>query len=261
MSDDAAAAAAPETTTVSNALNARELAWAKNSPELEAEHAKINGPIIRTRFPPEPNGFLHIGHAKSMNMNFSLAFEKLGVPKEHRRTIFRYDDTNPAAEELEYIDSLRRDMEWMGWTPERTTYSSDNFQQLYEYALQLIHRGLAYVCDMTKAEMEVQRDLARRRAMCRATGRDPDVEAPIPSPDVLPGRNRDTSVERNLEMFENMVSLHTCICLFHLFMYVSVYLVGVAATPLTHALLFTCYYANCVLNFFSPHLDIIKSNQ
>lgn len=210
MSDDtAAAAAAPETTTVSNALNARELAWAKNSPELEAEHAKINGPIIRTRFPPEPNGFLHIGHAKSMNMNFSLAFEKLGVPQEHRRTIFRYDDTNPAAEELEYIDSLRRDMEWMGWKPERTTYSSDNFQQLYEYALQLINRGLAYVCDMTKAEMEVQRDLARRRAMARATGKDPDVEAPIPSPDVLPGRNRDTSVERNLEMFENMVSFQS----------------------------------------------------
>jgi glutaminyl-tRNA synthetase len=196
----------PETTTVSNALNARELAWAKNSPELEAEHARINGPIIRTRFPPEPNGFLHIGHAKSMNMNFSLAFEKLGVPPEHRRTVFRYDDTNPAAEELEYIDSLRRDLEWLGWEPERTTYSSDNFRQLYEFAVQLIRRGLAYVCDMSKAEMEVQRDLARRRAMCRATGRDPDVEAPIPSPDILPGRNRDTSVERNLEMFENMVS-------------------------------------------------------
>ena len=196
----------PETTTVSNALNAREVAWAKNSPELEAEHARINGPIIRTRFPPEPNGFLHIGHAKSMNMNFSLAFEKLGVPPEHRRTVFRYDDTNPAAEELEYIDSLRRDMEWLGWEPERTTYSSDNFRQLHEFAVQLIRRGLAYVCDMKKAEMEVQRDVARRRAMCRATGRDPDVEAPIPSPDILPGRNRDTSVERNLEMFENMVS-------------------------------------------------------
>eukprot|EP00561_Arcocellulus_cornucervis_P009101 CAMPEP_0185810498 /NCGR_PEP_ID=MMETSP1322-20130828/6829_1 /TAXON_ID=265543 /ORGANISM="Minutocellus polymorphus, Strain RCC2270" /LENGTH=699 /DNA_ID=CAMNT_0028506815 /DNA_START=42 /DNA_END=2141 /DNA_ORIENTATION=+ len=201
MSDDAPP---PETTTVSNALNAREVAWAKNSPELEAEHARINGPIIRTRFPPEPNGFLHIGHAKSMNMNFSLAFEKLGVPPEHRRTVFRYDDTNPAAEELEYIDSLRRDMEWLGWEPERTTYSSDNFRQLHEFAVQLIRRGLAYVCDMKKAEMEVQRDVARRRAMCRATGRDPDVEAPIPSPDILPGRNRDTSVERNLEMFENM---------------------------------------------------------
>lgn len=210
MAAEEAAEAAPAgeagTTTVSNALSARELEWAVNSPELEAEHAKINGPIIRTRFPPEPNGFLHIGHAKSMNMNFSLAFEKLGVPKEHRRTIFRYDDTNPDAEEEEYIDSLRRDLEWLGWKPERTTYSSENFQQLYEFAVRLIEKGLAYVCDMNKAEMETQRDLARARAAARATGKDPDVEAPIPSPDILPGRNRDASIERNLELFENMVS-------------------------------------------------------
>ena len=117
-------------TTNSSALVGRELEWAVNSPELLAEHATINHGIIRTRFPPEPNGYLHIGHAKSMNMNFRLAFEKLGVPEENRRTIFRYDDTNPDAESPEYIDSLRRDLEWLGWTPERTTYSSDNFQTL-----------------------------------------------------------------------------------------------------------------------------------
>ena len=188
----------------SKALSARELEWAVNTPELEQEHAKINGPIVRTRFPPEPNGYLHVGHAKSMNMNFSLAFEKLGVPLEHRRTIFRYDDTNPDAEELEYIDSLRRDLLWLGWTPERTTFSSDNFQQLYEFAVQLIQKGLAYVCDMTKDEMEAQRELAMRRANLRNSGKDPDIEAPIPSPDILPGRNHNTSVERNLLMFEKM---------------------------------------------------------
>jgi len=187
-----------------NALAARELEWAQNSPTLLAEHAAINSGIIRTRFPPEPNGYLHIGHAKSMNMNFRLAFEKLGVPEENRRTIFRYDDTNPDAESAEYIDSLRRDLEWLGWTPERTTYSSDNFQTLYELAVKLITKGLAYVCDMTKAEMEAQRDLAKRRCVALAMGKDPDVDAPIPSPDVLPGRNRDTSVEKNLRLFEEM---------------------------------------------------------
>lgn len=139
-----------------------------------------------------------------MNMNFSLAFEKLGVPTENRRTVFRYDDTNPEAETSEYIDSLRRDLDWLGWVPERTTYASDNFQALYDFAVVLIKKGLAYVCDMTKDEMEAQRDLAKRRSNARNTGKDPDVEAPIPSPDILPGRNRDTTVERNLQLFENM---------------------------------------------------------
>lgn len=188
----------------SKALSARELEWAVNSPELIQSHKEINGTIVRTRFPPEPNGYLHVGHAKSMNMNFSLAFEKLGVAPEHRRTIFRYDDTNPEAESAEYIDSLRRDLEWLGWTPERTTYSSDNFQKLYELAVELIQRGLAYVCDMTKAEMEVQRELAMKRANLRSQGKNPDDEAPIPDTSILPGRNRNTSVERNLDLFNKM---------------------------------------------------------
>ncbi|CAB9526495.1 Glutamine--tRNA ligase [Seminavis robusta] len=187
-----------------NALSARELAWAVNSPALLEEHKKINGAIIRTRFPPEPNGYLHVGHAKSMNMNFSLAFEKLKVPEADRRCIFRYDDTNPDAESEEYIDSLRRDLEWLGWKPERTTYSSENFQHLHDFAVQLIEKGLAYVCDMTKAEMEAQRELAYKRAAARSTGKDPDVEFPIPSPDILPGRNRDTPVQRNLDLFAKM---------------------------------------------------------
>jgi glutaminyl-tRNA synthetase len=198
---------APEDATPeyrSAALNARELAWAVNPPDVIAAHKQANGPIVRTRFPPEPNGYLHIGHAKSMNMNFSLAFEKLGVPPEHRRTIFRYDDTNPDAESKEYIDSLRRDLEWLGWIPECTTYSSDNFQKLHDFAVILIKKGLAYVCDMTKPEMEAQRDLAKKRANATAKGLDADVTAPIPSPDVLPGRNRDTTVELNLRLFEQM---------------------------------------------------------
>jgi glutaminyl-tRNA synthetase len=83
-----------------------------------------------------------------MNMNFSLAFEKLGVPVESRRTIFRYDDTNPEAESQEYIDSIYNDLIWLGWKPERTTFSSDNFEILYQLAVQLIKGGLAYACNM-----------------------------------------------------------------------------------------------------------------
>eukprot|EP00531_Pseudo-nitzschia_arenysensis_P009525 CAMPEP_0116132062 /NCGR_PEP_ID=MMETSP0329-20121206/9348_1 /TAXON_ID=697910 /ORGANISM="Pseudo-nitzschia arenysensis, Strain B593" /LENGTH=698 /DNA_ID=CAMNT_0003626553 /DNA_START=132 /DNA_END=2228 /DNA_ORIENTATION=+ len=198
--DETAAAAA----TTTNALSAREIEWAKNPPDLLAKHAEVNGTVIRTRFPPEPNGYLHMGHAKSINMNFSLAFDKLGVAPENRRTIFRYDDTNPDAESKEYIDSFVHDLEWLGWTPEKTTYSSDNFQKLYDLAIVLINKGLAYCCDMTKAEMEVQRDLAMKRVLAKNIGKDPDVEAPIPSPDILPGRNRDTTPERNLEIFEKM---------------------------------------------------------
>lgn len=200
----ASATTAAEEGNTRNALSARELAWALNPPERLAEHKQRNGPIIRTRFPPEPNGYLHIGHAKSMNMNFSLAFDKLGVAPENRRTVFRYDDTNPDAESEEYIDSLARDVAWLGWTPERTTYSSDNFQTLYELAVKLIQKGLAYCCDMTKAEMETQRELAMKRVNAINRGEDPDKEAPIPSPDILPGRNRNTSIERNLEQFERM---------------------------------------------------------
>ncbi|KAI2496614.1 aminoacyl-tRNA synthetase [Fragilaria crotonensis] len=188
----------------SDPLAARELEWAINSESLLDQHKKENGPIVRTRFPPEPNGYLHIGHAKSMNMNFSLAFGKLGVAPENRRTVFRYDDTNPDAESKEYIDSLRRDLEWLGWKPEKTTYSSDNFQALHDFAVILIRKGLAYVCDMTKAEMEIQRELALKRTALRNAGQDPDVEAPIPSPDILPGRNRNTPVERNLDLFSRM---------------------------------------------------------
>ncbi|KAL7562356.1 hypothetical protein ACA910_016418 [Epithemia clementina (nom. ined.)] len=201
--EEEAAAAAEAAAAGPSVLQGRELEWARNSPALEQAHKAANGSLVRTRFPPEPNGYLHIGHAKSMNMNFRLAFDKLGVEPANRRTIFRYDDTNPEAETKEYIDSIYQDLRWLGWEPERTTYSSDNFDQLYQFAIQLIHKGLAYVCDMTGAEIKAQRELALNRANCRNSGRDPDSEFPLVEA-LLPGRNRNTSVERNLELFEKM---------------------------------------------------------
>ena len=119
MTDDTTAG----TPTTKNALAARDIAWAKNTPDLLAQHAQVNdgGTLIRTRFPPEPNGYLHLGHAKSMNMNFSLAFDKLQVPMDKRRTVFRYDDTNPDAESQEYIDSFVEDLTWLGTYIHRQT--------------------------------------------------------------------------------------------------------------------------------------------
>eukprot|EP01036_Dinobryon_divergens_P030808 gene30808-40110_t len=146
-----------------SALGARDLESAINSPLLLEEHAAFNGSKVRTRFPPEPNGYLHVGHAKSMNMNFELAFEKLGVPPENRETIFRYDDTNPEAESKEYIQSLREDVDWLGWKPIKVTYTSDYFQILYDLAVKLIKNDKAYVCHQSKADIEASREIARAK--------------------------------------------------------------------------------------------------
>ena len=146
---------------VNDKLAAREMAAAVNSPELIAKHLAINNGKVRTRFPPEPNGYLHAGHCKSMCMNFEMAFEKLGVDVKDRETIFRYDDTNPEAESKEYIQSLREDVAWLGWNPVRTTYTSDYFDELYELAVELIRRNKAYVCHQTKVDIEACRDIAR----------------------------------------------------------------------------------------------------
>jgi len=162
---------------------ARDLAAAVNSPALVEEHLRVTGGVLRTRFPPEPNGYLHIGHAASMFLNFRGSFERLGKQGE---TILRYDDTNPEAESQEYIDSIRDAVLWMGWRPCRVTFSSDYFEELYGLAVELIRRGKAYVCHQTKEEMQRSRDLARSR-----TG-NPNS----------PWRNR--SVEENLREFENM---------------------------------------------------------
>lgn len=173
-------------------LVARELPSMINSPELLQQHHDINKNMVVTRFPPEPNGYLHVGHCKSMNMNFYLAFEKLGVPLENRQTIFRYDDTNPEAESTEYIESLREDVEWLGWKPIKTTFSSDYFDELHAFAVELIKRDKAYVCHQTKAEMEASREIARAKIS------DPNFEGNPNSP------WRDRPIEESLREFENM---------------------------------------------------------
>jgi tRNA synthetases class I (E and Q), catalytic domain len=165
------------------ALQGRELPSGVNTPALIAEHEAVTKGKIRTRFPPEPNGYLHVGHAKSMNMNFELAFEKLGVEPENRQTIFRYDDTNPEAESTEYIQSLREDVDWLGWKPNPVTFTSDYFDVLYDLAVELIRRDKAYVCHQTKAEIEACREIAKAKSADPAAAGDPNS----------PWRNRYTS--------------------------------------------------------------------
>jgi len=134
---------------------------------------------VHTRFPPEPNGYLHIGHAKSICLNFGLAAEFGG------KTNLRFDDTNPCKEETEYVDSIIDNVRWLGFDWEgRLFYASDYFDQLYEWAVQLIKAGKAYVCDLTGDEV-------RRH---RGSLTEPGKESPY--------RNR--SVEENLDLFERM---------------------------------------------------------
>ena len=106
---------------------------------------------VQTRFPPEPNGYLHIGHAKSICINFGLA-KKYGG-----KCNLRFDDTNPVKEDVEYVDSIKRDIRWLGfdWALER--YASDYFDQLYDWAVVLIKKGLAYVDDQTQEEIRLTR--------------------------------------------------------------------------------------------------------
>jgi len=106
---------------------------------------------ILTRFPPEPNGYLHIGHAKSICLNFGLALRYGG------KTNLRFDDTNPAKEETEYVDSIIEDVKWLGFTPDRILYASDYFEHLYRFAVKLIEKGLAYVDDSSSEEIALQK--------------------------------------------------------------------------------------------------------
>ena len=134
---------------------------------------------VHTRFPPEPNGYLHIGHAKSICLNFGLAKRYNG------KTNLRFDDTNPVKEDVEYVDSIMEDVKWLGFDWEdRLFYASDYFEQLYEYAQILIRKGKAYVCDMTAEEIGATRGTPTR----------PGSESPF--------RNR--SVEENLDLFARM---------------------------------------------------------
>src|SRR5689334_10854936 len=106
---------------------------------------------ILTRFPPEPNGYLHIGHAKSICLNFGLALKYGGA------TNLRFDDTNPEKEETEYVESIKADVRWLGFNWAAELYASDYFEQLFELAIQLIKKGLAYVDDSTPEEIAKQK--------------------------------------------------------------------------------------------------------
>jgi glutaminyl-tRNA synthetase len=133
---------------------------------------------IVTRFPPEPNGYLHMGHAKSICLNFGLAQEYGG------HTNLRFDDTNPVTEETEYVESIKNDVRWLGFTWKNELYASDYFDQMYEWAVKLIKKGLAYVDDSSAEEIAAQKGTPTR----------PGTNSPY----------RDRSVEENLRLFEEM---------------------------------------------------------
>lgn len=111
-----------------------------NTPEILAKHRAFTQGKVYTRFPPEPNGYLHIGHAKAIRFNFKVAETYGGY------TYLRFDDTNPCKENNEFIDHIKEIVTWLGYTPFKTTASSDYFQELYDYAVELIKRDKAYVC-------------------------------------------------------------------------------------------------------------------
>ncbi|RLN95021.1 hypothetical protein BBJ28_00018451 [Nothophytophthora sp. Chile5] len=179
-------------------LEARAMALAQNTPEQLAEHQRVTQGKVRTRFPPEPNGYLHVGHAKSMHMNFFEAFEKLGVPSDRRETYFRYDDTNPEAESNEYIEAIAANVHWLGYSPTKVTYSSQYFQELYDLALQLIRKGKAYVCHQSKPEIEASRLVLQQFHSSPGAKDEKDVPEAAQSP------FRTRSVAENLAEFEKM---------------------------------------------------------
>ena len=140
---------------------------------------KNDGRVV-TRFPPEPNGYLHIGHAKSIYLNFGIANEKVGGVCH-----LRFDDTNPSKEDIEYIEAIKEDVRWLGYDwGEHLYYASDYFDQLYEYAIQLIKCQKAYVCDLSPQEIREQ----------RGTLTQPGKDSPF----------RDRSIEENLDLFQRM---------------------------------------------------------
>jgi glutaminyl-tRNA synthetase len=144
--------------------------------ESDLESGKVKS--VMTRFPPEPNGYLHLGHAKSICLNFGLA-QKYGG-----KTNLRFDDTNPTKEDTEYVDSIKQDIQWLGFHWDKEKYASDYFDQLYEWAEELIKKGLAYVDDQTQEEI----------SKGRGTVDTPGTNSPY----------RDRTVEENLQIFRDM---------------------------------------------------------
>jgi glutaminyl-tRNA synthetase len=138
----------------------------------------VNDGRVHTRFPPEPNGYLHIGHAKSICLNFGLA------NKYNGKTNLRFDDTNPVTEETEYVESIKADIKWLGYQWANELYASDYFEQLHDFAVALIKKGLAYVDDLTAAEI----------AALKGTPTEPGKNSP----------HRNRSVEENLQLFAEM---------------------------------------------------------
>ena len=151
----------------------------RNIVEDDNRSGKYDGRVV-TRFPPEPNGYLHIGHAKSICLNFGLAAEHEGGICH-----LRFDDTNPAREDVEYVDSIMEDVRWLGWDwGDHLYYASDYFEQLFDYAVQLIKEGKAYVCDLSALEMREYRGTLTE-----------------------PGRNsphRERSIEESMDLFQQM---------------------------------------------------------
>ena len=144
------------------------------------ETGKFNSKV-HTRFPPEPNGYLHIVHAKAICLNFNIADEYEG------KCNLRFDDTNPIAEEEEYVRSIQDDVKWLGFDWEDKIYfASDYFQQMYDYAIQLINNGNAYVCDLTSEEIKENRGTLQK----------PGTQSPY----------RDRSIDDNLNLFARMKS-------------------------------------------------------
>ena len=152
----------------------RDLASAHNTKEVMERHNQATGGKVHTRFPPEPNGYLHIGHAKAMRLSFTIAEDYGG------NCYLRFDDTNPEKECQEYIDSITNSVKWLGYKPYKTTHTSDYFDQIYAYAIQLIKSGKAYVCHQPKAEMQKARE------------------------EMTDSPYRNRSVEENLKLFNDM---------------------------------------------------------
>src|SRR5471030_2929881 len=155
----------------------RSLNFLEEIVEEDIREGKNDGRVL-TRFPPEPNGYLHIGHAKSICLNFGLALKYNGS------TNLRFDDTNPVTEDTEYVDSIKEDVKWLGFNWANELYASDYFDQLYNFAVKLIEAGLAYVDDSTAEEIAAQKG--------------------TPTESGVGNEYRNRSVEENLRLFTEM---------------------------------------------------------